>query len=87
MAIQPGTTLGPYSVTAKIGEGGMGEVYQARDTKLDRDVALKVLPEAFTADPERLATSQRITSQDSPCARLRGVWLGSPGGIRRSPSL
>ncbi len=54
MPLTPGTTLGPYEVTAKIGEGGMGEVYQARDTKLDRDVALKVLPEAFTSDPNRL---------------------------------
>jgi len=44
-------------VTATIGEGGMGEVWQARDTKLDWDVALKVLPEAFTSDPDRLAAS------------------------------
>ena len=47
MSLKPGTTLGPYSVTAKFGERGMGEVYRARDTKLDRDVALKVLPEAL----------------------------------------
>ena len=59
MSLTPGTRLGVYEVTAKIGEGGMGEVYQARDTTLDRDVALKVLPEAFTADPDRLARFQR----------------------------
>ena len=59
MPMTPGTTLGPYQVTAKIGEGGMGEVWQARDTKLDRDVALKVLPEAFAADPDRLARFKR----------------------------
>ena len=59
MTLQPGTTLGPYAVTAKIGEGGMGEVYRARDTKLDRDVALKVLPPAFTDDPDRLARFER----------------------------
>ena len=59
MPLGPGTTLGPYAVTAKIGEGGMGEVYRARDTKLDRDVALKVLPQAFTDDPDRLARFER----------------------------
>ncbi len=59
MPLHPGTTLGPYSVTAKIGEGGMGQVYQATDTKLNRQVALKILPEAFAADPDRLARFQR----------------------------
>ena len=51
--------LGHYDVTALIGDGGMGEVWQATDTKLDRDVALKVLPEAFTSDPDRLARFER----------------------------
>ena len=54
-----GTTLGSYAVTAKIGEGGMGEVYRATDTKLNRQVALKILPEAFAADADRLALFQR----------------------------
>ncbi len=54
-----GTRIGPYAITAKLGEGGMGEVYRATDTKLDRQVAIKVLPEAFTQDPERLARFER----------------------------
>ncbi len=56
MALSEGTQIGPYTVSGLIGRGGMGEVYQARDTKLDRDVALKVLSEAFTSDPDRLAS-------------------------------
>ena len=59
MPLSPGTTLGPYSVTAKIGESGMGEVWQATDMKLKRQVALKILPEAFTQDPDRLARFER----------------------------
>jgi len=65
MPLQPGTILGSYTVTAKIGEGGMGEVYGARDTKLDRDVALKV-PEAFSAGPDRLARFERAALGGAP---------------------
>ncbi len=54
-----GARLGPYEITAKLGEGGMGEVYRATDTKLKRDVAIKVLPAAFTEDRERLARFER----------------------------
>ena len=54
-----GETIGTYRITAKLGAGGMGEVYRAHDTKLKRDVALKVLPEAFARDPERLARFER----------------------------
>ena len=59
MALSTGTRLGPYEVVALIGAGGMGEVYRARDTKLNRDVALKVLPDLFANDPERLARFRR----------------------------
>ena len=54
-----GQTLGPYLVLAKVGEGGMGEVYRARDTKLGRDVAIKVMPDPVAADPDRLARFER----------------------------
>ncbi len=59
MTLLPGSRLGPYEVTAQIGVGGMGEVYQATDTKLKRQVAIKVLPESVAADADRLARFQR----------------------------
>jgi eukaryotic-like serine/threonine-protein kinase len=59
MALAAGTRVGAYEVIAKLGEGGMGEVYRARDVKLGRDVALKVLPPSFAYDPERLARFER----------------------------
>ena len=54
MALKPGTILGQYEIRSPLGAGGMGEVYRARDTRLDRDVAVKVLPESLTSNPDRL---------------------------------
>src|SRR5688500_9118907 len=59
MQLTPGTKIGPYEVVSLIGAGGMGEVYRARDPKLNRDVAIKILPETFTADPDRLSRFKR----------------------------
>src|SRR6185312_13426936 len=59
MALNPGTKLGPYEVSAAIGAGGMGEVYRARDSRLNRDVAVKVLPASFSSDQERLRRFQQ----------------------------
>src|SRR5712691_1845511 len=59
MSLAPGARLGAYEVVAAIGAGGMGEVYRARDPKLQRDVAIKVLPDLFAHDPERLARFER----------------------------
>src|SRR5215475_14272032 len=54
MALTPGSRLGPYEILSPLGAGGMGEVYRARDARLKRDVAIKVLPASFSADPDRL---------------------------------
>src|SRR5688572_6818673 len=59
MALATGTRLGPYEVISLLGSGGMGEVYRARDTRLDRDVAIKILPETVGSDPDRLARFER----------------------------
>ena len=82
MALTAGTRLGPYEILAPIGAGGMGEVYRARDTKLKREVALKVLPEAFAHDPDRMLRFQReaevLASLNHPhIAHIYGV-----GGTR-----
>src|SRR5215472_2428086 len=59
MPLSAGTMLGPYEILAPIGAGGMGEVYRARDLKLDREVAIKFLPDAVARDPERLTRFER----------------------------
>ena len=66
MSLPAGTRLGSYEVQNAIGAGGMGEVYRAHDSKLNRDVAIKVLPPLFAADPERLARFER-----EACGRFR----------------
>jgi serine/threonine protein kinase len=58
-SLDPGTLVGPYRVTAPLGAGGMGVVSRAKDTRLDRAVAIKVLPAAFAQDPDRLARFER----------------------------
>jgi hypothetical protein len=69
MALSVGTRLGPYEILSALGAGGMGEVYRARDTKLNRHVAIKVLPDVFANDPERLARfTARVTFCYTPVA-------------------
>jgi eukaryotic-like serine/threonine-protein kinase len=62
--LSAGTKLGPYEIVAPLGAGGMGEVYRARDTTLNRDVAIKVLPDLFASDAERLARFTRRIAEN-----------------------
>ncbi|HVR30485.1 MAG TPA: serine/threonine-protein kinase, partial [Thermoanaerobaculia bacterium] len=85
MLIEPGARLGPYEITAKLGQGGMGEVWRATDSRLKREVAIKVLPAAFTADRERLARFEReaqtLAALSHPnIAAIHG--LEESGGVR-----
>jgi serine/threonine-protein kinase len=85
MALTAGQRIGVYEVSGSLGAGGMGEVYRARDTRLGRDVALKILPEIFASDPERLARFEReaqvLASLNHPhIAAIHG--LDESGGVR-----
>ena len=83
MPITPGTRLGAYQVIAKLGEGGMGEVYRARDTKLNRDVAIKVLLPAVANDPDRLA---RFSREAQVLASLNHPNIAAIYGLEEGPA-
>jgi eukaryotic-like serine/threonine-protein kinase len=90
MTLSSGTIVGPYEVLAALGRGGMGEVYRARDTRLGRDVALKILPDSFASDPERLARFEReaqlLASLNHPnIAAIYGLEDG--GGLTKALAL
>jgi serine/threonine-protein kinase len=81
MSLASGTRIGPYEITGVLGAGGMGEVYRAHDARLARDVALKVLPDAFASDPERLA---RFAREAQILAALKHPNIGAIYGLEES---
>src|SRR6478736_6301074 len=83
MPLPGGTRLGPYEILSALGAGGMGEVYRARDTKLGRDVALKVIPDTFALDPDRLA---RFTREAHVLASLNHPHIAAIYGFEDSGS-
>ena len=78
MPLAPGTKLGPYEIGAPLGAGGMGEVYRARDKRLERTVAIKILPEQLSRDPIR---KQRFQREAKTIRRLEGPDRGDSYGI------
>src|SRR5262245_7627582 len=83
MPLNAGSRLGAYEITATLGAGGMGEVYRARDTRLNRDVALKVLPEAFLLDADRLVRFER---EAQVLASLNHPNIGAIYGVEEGPA-
>src|SRR5262245_1064085 len=81
MSLSAGDQVGHYEITGSLGAGGMGEVYRARDTKLGRDVALKVLPDVFTLDADRLA---RFKREAQVLASLNHPNIGAIYGLEES---
>jgi len=73
-----GKTLGHYQITSQLGKGGMGEVFRAKDQKLGRDVAIKVLPDEFARDADRVARFQREAAQ---IGRAKGIVCGRFGSV------
>jgi serine/threonine protein kinase len=82
LVLTAGTTLGPYEILGALGAGGMGEVYRARDSKLGRSVAIKVLPEAFAADPDRVPRFER---EAKVLASLNHPHIAALYGMEQSP--
>ena len=91
MALSPGTRLGQYETLALLGVGGMGEVYHARDRKLNREVALKLLPEHFARDPERILrfrrTGKRAAQRDQRGAPVVPIPARSLHWAENAPSV
>ena len=84
MPLAIGTRIGPYEISGTLGAGGMGEVYRARDAKLNRDVALKVVPGAFALDPDRLA---RFRREAQVLASLNHPHIGAIYGLEDSGAI
>src|SRR5437763_419165 len=82
MPLSCGTMLGPYEILSPLGKGGMGEVYRARDTRLDREVAIKVLPDSLAHDPERLP---RFKREAKVLASLNHANIATIYGLEESP--
>src|SRR4030088_2161082 len=82
MSLSTGARIGPFEIIDQLGTGGMGEIYRARDTRLNRDVALKVLPEAFAADADRMARFER---EAQALAALNHPHIAAIYGVEEGP--